>query len=128
SSSQISVLRQDDRWRLYCCHTLRSRYMAGNPHVLSVGIDLAPAMSSNGADEAQIAESIGQACFDNRGQAKIGKAEAEAIRAVANILSIAWVEDALSRPARIICSRTSSCPRQAQCGVAPATRARDITD
>jgi transcriptional regulator with XRE-family HTH domain len=128
SNSQISVLRENDRWQLYCCHTLRTRDMAGNPHVLSVGIDLVPALSSNEADEAQIAESIGEECFRRGGQARIGRPAAEAIRAVANILSIAWVEDALQQPARIICPRSSRCPRQGQCNVAPATRARDITD
>ena len=128
SSSQISVLRDNDRWQLYCCHTVRTRDMAGNPHVLSVGIDLVPALAANGANEAQIADEIGEQCFRKGGQAKIARAAAEAIRAVANILSIAWVEDALQQPARIICPRSSRCPRQGQCDVAPPTRARDITD
>jgi transcriptional regulator with XRE-family HTH domain len=128
SSSQISVLRENDRWQLYCCHTLRTRDMAGNPHVLSVGIDLAPALSSNEPEDAEIAQSIGEECFRKGGQAKIGRRAAEAIRAIANILSIAWVDDALQQPARIICPRSSRCPRQGQCDVVPATRARDITD
>jgi transcriptional regulator with XRE-family HTH domain len=128
SSSQISVLREDDRWQLYCCHTLRTRDMAGNPHVLSVGIDLVPALASNDPAGAQIAESIGEQCLRKGGQAKIDRRAAEAIRAVANILSIAWVEDALQQPARVICPRSSRCPRQGQCDVAASTRARDITD
>jgi hypothetical protein len=128
STSQISVLRENDRWQLYCCHTLRTRDMGGTPHVLSVGIDLAPALASNAADGAEVVDSIGEDCFRKGGQAKIGGAAAEAIRAVANILSIAWVEESLKLPARIICPRSSRCPRQGQCNVAPATRARDITD
>jgi hypothetical protein len=102
--------------------------MAGNPHVLSVGIDLVPALSSNETDGAQIVDSIGEDCIRKGGQARIGRPAAEAIRAVANILSIAWVEESLKQPARIICPRSSRCPRQGQCDVAPATRARDITD
>ncbi|MDE2339195.1 MAG: DUF3612 domain-containing protein, partial [Gammaproteobacteria bacterium] len=43
SGSQISVLRDGERSLLYCCHSRRVRDMAGNPHVLSVGVDLAPA-------------------------------------------------------------------------------------
>jgi transcriptional regulator with XRE-family HTH domain len=128
SSSQISVLRDNDRWRLYCCHTLLTRDMAGNPHVLSVGIDLVPALSSNESNQADIADGIGEECLRKGGQARIGRVSAEAIRAVANILSIAWVEEALQHPARIICPRTSHCPRHGQCNVAPATRALDITD
>jgi len=128
STSQISVLRDNDRWQLYCCHTIRTRDMAGNPHALSVGIDLAPALSSNEANAAEIVDGIGEDCFRKGGQAKIGRDAAEAIRAVANILSIAWVDESLKQPARIICPRSSRCPRQCKCDVAPATRARDITD
>ncbi len=128
SSSQISVLREKDQWQLYCCHTLRARDMAGNPHVLSVGIDLGPALSSNEVNGAQIVNSIGEDCLRKGGQARIDRPSAEAIRAVANILSIAWVEESLKQPARIICPRSSRCPRHEQCDVAPATRARDITD
>jgi transcriptional regulator with XRE-family HTH domain len=128
TSSQISVLRENDQWQLYCCHTLRTRDMAGNPHVLSVGIDLVPALASNDGDQTQIANDIGAECFHKGGQARIGRAAAEAIRSVANILSIAWVEEALQQPARIICPRSSRCPRGGQCGTAPAKRARDITD
>ena len=96
--------------------------------MLSVGIDLAPALSSNETDGARIVDSIGEDCFRKGGQAKLGAAAAEAIRAVANILSIAWVEASLTQPARIICPRSSRCPRHGQCDVAPATRARDISD
>jgi len=128
SNSQISIIKENERWQLYCCHTLRIRDMAGRSHVLSVGIDLLPALSANGADVLDIANGIGEECLRKKGQAKIGRAAAEAIRAVANILSIAWVEDALEQPARIICPRSSRCPREGQCGVTPATRGRDIND
>jgi transcriptional regulator with XRE-family HTH domain len=128
SSSQISVLKDEDRWRLYCCHTLRTRDMAGNPHVLSVGIDLVPALASNAGGETEIAENIGEDCLRKGGQAKIARGAAEAIRSVAGILSIAWIDDAVQQPARIICPRTSSCRRHGPCAGTPATRARDITD
>ena len=56
--SQISVLRDGERSLLYCCHSVRTRDMAGNAHVLSVGVDLAPALDSNGADTAALVDSI----------------------------------------------------------------------
>jgi hypothetical protein len=102
--------------------------MAGNPHVLSVGIDLAPALASNDAAGARIVDGIGEECLRKGGQAKIGRAAEEAIRAVGNILSIAWIEESLQQPARIICPRSSHCPCQGRCNVAPAIRAREITD
>jgi hypothetical protein len=128
ASSQISVLRDNDRWRLYCCHTLPARDMAGNPHVLSVGVDLAPALSSNADDGAQIAEAIGTDCMRKGGQARIARDCTDAIRAVASILSVAWIEDALQHPAHIICPRTSRCPRGGVCNSNASARARDISD
>ena len=47
SGSQISVLRDGERSLLYCCHSIRVHDMAGNPHVLSVGVDLAPALATH---------------------------------------------------------------------------------
>ncbi|MCC6473496.1 MAG: DUF3612 domain-containing protein [Burkholderiales bacterium] len=125
--SQISVLRDADRWLLYCCHSLRTKDMAGNAHVLSVGIDLAPALAANGADAAAVVESIGEECRRRGGAAKIPRAAAEALRAVANVLNIAWVEESIVQPARIICPRSARCPQPGRCAGAPPTRARDIT-
>ena len=47
---RISVLRDGDQSLLYCCHSRRTHDMAGNPHMLSVGIDLLPALHSHRAD------------------------------------------------------------------------------
>jgi hypothetical protein len=100
--------------------------MAGNPHVLSVGIDLAPALRSHSADAEKIIAGITEECVRHRGEARIPRAAVEAIRAAARVLNIAWVEDALLRPARIICPRSTHCPRPEHC--AGASRAREITD
>ncbi len=126
--SQISVLRDGGQSLLYCCHSLRTTDMAGNPHVLSVGIDLLPALRSHTPDADAFVEAITESCIRGRGEAEIPKSAAEAIRAVARVLNIAWVGDALLRPARIICPRSTHCPRTGHCagGAAPGTR--EITD
>jgi transcriptional regulator with XRE-family HTH domain len=126
--SQISVLRDGDQSLLYCCHSRRTDDMAGNPHVLSVGIDLAPALRSHTVDAENIVASITDECLHHHGEARIPKAAAEAIKGAAKVLNIAWVEDALSRPARIICPRSTHCPRTEHCNGAGASRAREITD
>jgi transcriptional regulator with XRE-family HTH domain len=126
--SQISVLRDGDQSLLYCCHSRRTHDMAGNPHMLSVGIDLLPALHSHRADAEDILASLTGECLSHHGEAAIPRAAAEAIRGVARVLNIAWVEDALSNPARIICPRSTHCPRQPHCDGARASRARDITD
>jgi len=126
--SQISVLRDGDQSLLYCCHSRRTDDMAGNPHVLSVGIDLAPALRSHTVDADDIVASITEECLHHHGEARIPKAAAEAIKGAARVLNIAWVEDALSAPARIICPRSTHCPRTEHCDGARASRAREITD
>jgi transcriptional regulator with XRE-family HTH domain len=126
--SQISVLRDGERSLLYCCNSLRVRDMAGNPHVLSVGVDLAPALDSNGAHTAELVDSIFKECLHRRGEGKIPKAAAQVLGAVANVLNIAWIEDALSQPARIICPRSTRCPRPERCEGARPSRAREIAD
>ena len=126
--SQISVLRDGDQSLLYCCHSRRTDDMAGNPHVLSVGIDLAPALHSHGVDAENIVAGITDECLHHHGEARIPKAGVEAIKGAAKVLNIAWVEDALSSPARIICPRSTHCPRTEHCDGATASRAREITD
>ena len=126
--SQISVLRDGDQSLLYCCHSRRTNDMAGNPHMLSVGIDLLPALHSHRADAEDLLASITGECMNHRGEGTIPRAAAEAIRGAARVLNIAWVEDALASPARIICPRSTHCPRTPHCDGARASRARDITD
>jgi transcriptional regulator with XRE-family HTH domain len=130
SSSQISVLRDNDQSHLYCCHSMRVRDMAGNPHVLSVGVDLAPALASNGVAHEPLIDSVLRECLHRSGEARIPKAASQALGAVANVLNIAWIEDALAQPARIICPRSAGCPRPERCeGARPRpSRAREIAD
>jgi transcriptional regulator with XRE-family HTH domain len=128
SGSQISVLRDGERSLLYCCHSIRVRDMAGNPHVLSVGVDLAPALNSNGAAASTLTESIFGECVRRRGEARIPRNVAPLLTAAANVLNIAWIEEALNQPARLICPRSSRCPRPERCEGAKPSRAREIAD
>jgi transcriptional regulator with XRE-family HTH domain len=127
--SQISVLQDGERALLYCCHSLRTRDMAGNPHVLSVGIDLVPALESQGSDAGKVVESIAAACGRQGGKAPIPAAAARAIGAVGKVLNISWIADALTGPAIVICPRSSACPRSPRCEAHKATpRVADISE
>jgi len=128
SGSQISVLRDGERSLLYCCHSIRVHDMAGNPHVLSVGVDLAPALATHSVASEALVDSILRECLHKRGEARIPKAAAQVLSAVANVLNIAWIEDALAHPARIICPRSNHCPRPERCEGARPSRAREIAD
>jgi hypothetical protein len=124
--SQISVLRDGERSLLYCCHSRRTGDMAGNVHVLSVGVDLVPALRSHGVDADALLAELTDSCL-SRGEAKIPDTAKEALRAVAAVLNIAWIADALASPARLICPRSTYCPRAERCDRG-ASRAREITD
>ncbi|MEO7387304.1 MAG: DUF3612 domain-containing protein [Gammaproteobacteria bacterium] len=128
-ASQISVLIDGERSLLYCCHSMRTKDMAGNPHVLSVGVDLLPALESQGLDPGEVVTMIGQACRRHGGQAPVPAAAAEAIRAVGQVLNIEWISEALDSPASVICPRSSACPRTPRCSTTmPTSRAAEIDD
>jgi transcriptional regulator with XRE-family HTH domain len=126
--SQISVLRDGERSLLYCCHSIRVHDMAGNPHVLSVGVDLAPALATNGVPSESVVDSIFRECLHRHGEARIPKAAVQVLESVAHVLNIAWITDALAQPARIICPRSNRCPRAERCEGARPSRAREIAD
>ncbi len=126
-TSQLSVLRDGERALLYCCHSLRTRDMAGNPHVLSVGIDLAPAIESQGYAAAEIVADIATACQAGKGNGRLSPTVRKAIESAGRVLNIAWVGESLVSPARVICPRSSTCPRQPPCAQIPGVRrATDI--
>jgi transcriptional regulator with XRE-family HTH domain len=128
SGSQVSVLHDHDRHLLYCCYTLRTRDMAGNSHVLSAGIDLAPALDANGDTASEVISEIAQACARRGGEAQIPPAAKVALGRAARVLNIAWVESALKRPARIICPRSGGCPRPHRCTGATHPNSPAATD
>jgi transcriptional regulator with XRE-family HTH domain len=115
-TSQISAMLDDGAVRLYCCHSLLTRDAADETRVLSVGIDLAPALSAQGYDVPQLAREIWDACQRGNGARMIPAPAASAIGTVAHVLRIGWVSDALDAPAQIICPRSSACPRGEACG------------
>jgi transcriptional regulator with XRE-family HTH domain len=127
-ASQVSVLKDGDRALLYVCHSVRVRDMAGNPHVLSVGIDLSPALESQGYPADEITDAIAASCGAGGGEGPIPVAAARAITAVGRVLNIAWVVDAAAQPASIICPRSNTCPRSTPCERSRPSRAADIAD
>ncbi len=71
--------------------------------------------------------SSGSACIGAARRVSPRRA-AQSLSAVANVLNIAWIEDALAQPARIICPRSTRCPRPERCEGARPSRAREIAD
>ena len=128
-SSQISILQDEDRSLLYCCHSFRTRDSAGNPHVLSVGVDLAPALDSQGFDTENLVQSVAAACHKGGGEGLASKSVRDAIRNTGRVLNIGWVSEAVDSPASIICPRSTTCPRPVRCEDLPAkSRTTEISD
>ena len=109
--SQISVMQDGKRARLYCCHSVVTRDAARALHVQSVGVDLAPALDAQGYDADAIVEQVAEACRRGGGDAPIPAAATAALQTVSSVLNIHWVHDALASPAGIICPRSGGCPR-----------------
>jgi hypothetical protein len=116
--SQISVMQDGKRARLYCCHSLLTRDALDELHVLSVGVDLLPALDAQGFDGESVVAQVGEACRRG-GDGKIPDESAARIRAASQVLNIAWIADALDSPASVICPRSGACPRQPRCSVQP---------
>ncbi|MCK5324737.1 MAG: DUF3612 domain-containing protein [Woeseiaceae bacterium] len=114
-SSQISVLRVGDDKRLYCCQSIRSRDAAGNRHVLCTGVDLAPALQSQGFEAQETINMIESSCNANGGSGPIPAEARRQLDSIGRILNIGWIIDGAEKDATIICPRSSSCPRDKHC-------------
>jgi len=113
--SQISVLRAGDDKRLYCCQSIRGRDAAGNRHVLCAGVDLAPALSSQGFDTAKTIDMIEASCNANGGSGPIPDEARRQLDSIGRILNIGWITAGATKDATIICPRSSGCPRDKHC-------------
>ncbi|HEX3397606.1 MAG TPA: DUF3612 domain-containing protein [Steroidobacteraceae bacterium] len=112
--SQISVMQDGKRARLYCCHSLLARDALDELHVLSVGVDLLPALDAQGFDGEEIVASVADSCRRGGGDGAIPAAASGAILAASQVLNISWIADALGSRASVICPRSGACPRQPQ--------------
>ncbi len=110
--SQISIMQDGKRARLYCCHSLLTRDALDELHVLSVGVDLLPALEAQGYDGEGVVAEVAESCRAGGGDGKIPVSAAAHIRAAAQVLNISWIADALDLPASVICPRSGACPRQ----------------
>ncbi|ODS22443.1 MerR family transcriptional regulator [Candidatus Endobugula sertula] len=118
--AQISILRTGDEDRIYSCDSIKTRDMAGNPHVLCVGIELNPAIESQDIDPREITEAVKTNCQKHNGEAPIPQAIKKELTNVSKILNITWIERGLDNNAILICPRGSLCPRDPKCFQKPS--------
>ena len=128
SSAQISILRNGDDKRLYCCESIRGRDAAGNAHVMCTGIDLAPALNAQGFNAADIIGQIESSCANGGGAAPIPHEARRKLENVGKILNIGWIAAGAAKNASIICPRSSACPRDKPCVGRRASRLKPQID
>lgn len=123
-AAQISILKSAGRSRLYCCESVRKKDLAGNQHVLCAGVDLTPALATLGVSADDTVEAIESACKRAGGSAPIPERVRKHLLSVGKILNIGWIAEGVANPARIICQRSSFCPREPHCAGAATVRER----
>jgi transcriptional regulator with XRE-family HTH domain len=124
--SQVSVMHDGHRSRLYCCHSMQTQDASDAMHVLSVGVDLVPALEAQGYDGEEVAHAVEQSCLGS-GDGEIPVQAAQAIRAVSQVLNIHWIGEAVSQRASIICPRRNGCPRPSGSCLHMPMKGRDST-
>ena len=115
SSAQISLLDVGGESRIYACESVAVDDLAGTQQVLCAGVDVNPAIAAQGQDPVAIAADLKSACGGNGGSAPIPQSIKKELLRTAKILNIAWVERGIENDARVICPRSSACPRQPLC-------------
>ncbi len=114
--TQISLMKEVNRpSRLYACIATRLRDAAGNPHVISVGVDLLPLLKTHGSDIKKMIKKLENITLDQNHRIEIPDTIKSAIQSAGSILNIGWINTALESPANIICPRCSACPLDEQC-------------
>jgi len=115
SSAQISLLDVGGESRIYACESVAVDDLAGTQQVLCAGVDVNPAIAAQGGDPLSLAADLKAACGGNGGSAPIPDSIKKELTRTAKILNIAWVERGIENDARVICPRSSACPRQPTC-------------
>lgn len=126
-SSQISVLLNNGKPHIYSCVSILTTDLAGNKHVLCTGVDLNPAIQSQGIDANDIAETLKADCVQNGGSAAMHRSIQQSLSRISRILNIGWIASGLDQPARLICSRAGSCPRTPRCANTESQKRSDRT-
>ncbi len=116
---QLSLMVDGDALRLYSSISMRTKDAADNPHVISAGIDLSPALDSQGIDSKTILADIYALCMQDNGDRILNDALSKDVQKVANVLNIHWIHKALQQPVSIICPRSTNCPRSQHCETKP---------
>ena len=104
------LFKDDEPQSLYASISIRTKDAAQNSHVISTGIDLGPAIESQGLNKDELLNKINEALVKGNGDIVLkGNIQDQLLR-VARTLNISWVEDAIYNSCMIICPQNKQCP------------------
>jgi len=120
--SQLSLLKEEDRKSLYASVSIRTTDAAQNPHVISAGIDLGPAIESQGLNKNELLSEINNHCLNGKGDVVLDENIQTQLLKVARTLNVSWAENAIQNSCSIICPRSTNCPRPISCEKHPSSK------
>ena len=115
--SQISVMQDGKRARLYCCHSLLTRDALDELHVLSVGVDLLPALDAQGFDGESVVAAVAESCRAAAATARFRPKPPPTFAPPRRCSTSPGSPMRSIRTASVICPRSGACPRQPRCCV-----------
>ena len=120
--SQLSIIKENSKIKLYCSISLKTNDTAGNPHIICTGIDLNNAIKMQGYNHQEILNDIYSECYDNNGSIILSDKYKEIIIQIGIILNIKWLIESINNPVDIFCQRSTSCPKIKNCENFPKSR------
>ena len=99
---------------MYGCIALKTKDTAGNPHVISVGVDILPMLKTQEENISNILDQVYEVC-KKTGEGPIPESVKKTVKSSALVLSITWLIEALENPVVMICTRPPNCPREKTC-------------
>lgn len=115
TAAQLSILNENGEAKIYCCESIKVQDLNNVSHVLCTGIELNPAITSQGHDVNVLVDELQRLCIANGGTSKIPPKIKKVLISVARILNINWITRGIEQEARLICSRGAVCPRKPSC-------------
>ena len=104
------LFKRDDAFSIYASISIRTKDASQNIHVISTGIDLGPAIESQGINKNELLNLINNKLgTGNRDITLKGEIQEKLLR-VARTLNISWVEDSIYNPIQLICPQNKDCP------------------
>ena len=105
------LFKRNDGLSLYASISIRTKDASENIHVISTGIDLGPAIESQGMNKDELLNIINDKLGKGHKDIMLKGELQEQLLRVSRTLNMSWVEDSIYNPVQLICPQNKQCPR-----------------